>query len=43
MAKHDFYLELKDKKGREDLFTSITNVKEFLTLKLNMLEILLSQ
>ena len=43
MGKHDFYLELKDKKGREDLFASVTNIKEFIILKLNVLEILLSQ
>lgn len=43
MAKHDFYLNLTDKKGRKDLFASINNVREFLFLKLTMLELLYSQ
>lgn len=43
MGKHDFYLELVDKKGREDLFATVRTIKEFMTLKLNTLEILLSQ
>lgn len=43
MAKHDFYLNLIDKKGREVLFKEITNTKDFLYLKLTALELLLSQ
>lgn len=43
MAKHDFYLNLTDKKGREALFKEVTNTKDFLYLKLTALELLLSQ
>lgn len=43
MKKHDFYLELVDKKGREVLFQEITNIKDFISLKLTMMELLFSQ
>ena len=43
MAKHDFYLNLTDKKGRENLFLEVTNFRECLALKLTMLELLITQ
>ena len=43
MSKHDFYLNLTDKKGREGLFREITNVRDFLSLKLTLLELLITQ
>lgn len=43
MKKHDFYLNLVDKKGREVLFREITNIKDFILLKLTMMELLFSQ
>lgn len=43
MKKHDFYLNLVDKKGREVLFQEIKNVKDFISVKLTMMEILFSQ
>ena len=43
MSKHDFYLNLTDKKGRESLFRDITNMKDFLSVKLTLLELLISQ
>ena len=43
MKKHDFYLNLVDKKGRESLFREITNIKEFISMKLTMMELLFSQ
>lgn len=43
MSKHDFYLNLTDKKGRENLFQDITNMKNFLSVKLTLLELLMSQ
>lgn len=43
MKNHDFYLNLADKKGREGLFQKITNMKDFLTIKLIMMELLFSQ
>ena len=41
MKKHDFYLNLVDKKGRESLFREITNIKEFISMKLTMMELLM--
>lgn len=43
MTKHDFYLNLTDKKGREGLFQEITNVRDFLVVKLTLLELLITQ
>lgn len=43
MSKHDFYLNLTDKKGREGLFRKITNVRDFLAVKLTLLELLITQ
>ncbi len=43
MSKHDFYLNLIDKKGREGLFKEITNVRDFLSVKLTLLELLITQ
>ena len=43
MSKHDFYLNLTDKKGREGLFREITNVRDFLSLKLTLLELLITK
>lgn len=43
MTKHNFYLNLTDKKGREKLFQEITNVRDFLAVKLTLLELLITQ
>lgn len=43
MSKHDFYLNLIDKKGREGLFQNISNMRDFLSVKLTLLEILITQ
>ena len=43
MSKHDFYLKLTDKKGREGFFQDVTNFREFLSLKLTLLELLITQ
>lgn len=43
MGKHDFYLKLTDKKGRETMFSNITNIVDFIRLKLTALELLMSQ
>ena len=43
MSKHDFYLNLTDKKGREGLFQEVTNFRDFLALKLTLLELLITQ
>lgn len=43
MKSHDFYLNLTDKKGREMLFREITSIKDFLLLKLTVLELMISQ
>lgn len=43
MSKHNFYLNLTDKKGREGLFQEVTNFREFLALKLTLLELLITQ
>lgn len=40
---HDFYLNLVDSKGRKSLFKTITNSFEFMDVKLNVLELLISQ
>lgn len=43
MAKHDFYISLVDDKGRKKLFEEIKNVKQFIKVKLTVLELLSSQ
>lgn len=43
MSEHDFYMNLTDKKGREGLFKDITNFRDFLALKLTLLELLITQ
>lgn len=43
MSKHDFYINLIDKKGRENLFYEVTNLKDFLSVKLTLLELLITQ
>lgn len=40
---HDFYLNLVDSKGRKELFKTVTNSLEFMNVKLNVLELLISQ
>lgn len=43
MKNHDFYMNLTDSKGRIALFKEITNVRDFLSLKLSTLELLYTQ
>ena len=43
MSKHDFYINLTDAKGRENMFSEVTDVYDFIKLKLTALELLITQ
>lgn len=43
MSKHDFYINLTDAKGREKMFSEVTDIYDFIKLKLTALELLITQ